>query len=375
MGFRASARVAAFAIAAGFLLLAVVSVQAQNWLPRCGGQVTQNCYWWLLGPNGLYDHIYQGGPPNCEGQNRFNPACESAGNGGPSEAPAQSCQIPDWVREYAAQGASPPLRYQVGFNQAIARCLQNQCTLQNLDVAMWAAAYPRVGALVGIAQLGAGLVSLIVNPPGFSMNPDPYIRGVQEGGRLCNFLLLLTARVRPYGPIIGQNGRILIPSGFNGRAAMNTIAQWLPKINPSQCERNCSLATLNAVRVLFGQVLEPAYPTNRGWTDQQLAAAVGGRFSNMPLTDIELYQFLDKMPDGTVAIVNAENPNYSGSTPPGPIKNLNDIPGHTFLAIKNGTGPRSLQFWDAQKGGQVGNNPELGSWIYRWMIVGNPLAP
>src|ERR1700676_4633992 len=35
------------------------------WTPRCQTPTSTNCYIWLLNRNGLYDHIYQGGPPNC----------------------------------------------------------------------------------------------------------------------------------------------------------------------------------------------------------------------------------------------------------------------------------------------------------------------
>jgi hypothetical protein len=56
------------------------------WLPRCGGQVTENCYLWLCGADGLCSHIYQGGPLNCQ-QTPTNPACAQSGsdigNGGP----------------------------------------------------------------------------------------------------------------------------------------------------------------------------------------------------------------------------------------------------------------------------------------------------
>ena len=77
------------------------------------------------------------------------------------------------------------------------------------------------------------------------------------------------------------------------------------------------------------------------------------------------------MPEGTVAVISAENPNYSGTTPEGPVANMNpnDVPGHFFFSVKTG----QLDFWDGQSGGAQLNLP--GTWIYRFIIVGNPIYP
>jgi hypothetical protein len=49
------------------VLLSAASARAQSgwWTPRCETLESTNCYLWLRNPNGLYSHIYQGGPPNC----------------------------------------------------------------------------------------------------------------------------------------------------------------------------------------------------------------------------------------------------------------------------------------------------------------------
>lgn len=94
-------RVLALGIAIiGIGLLSAASAEAQSgaWTPRCEGPKSTNCYIWLLNPNnGLYDHIYQGGPPNCSKgppggyDPSQNPACEArggntpSGNGGPND--------------------------------------------------------------------------------------------------------------------------------------------------------------------------------------------------------------------------------------------------------------------------------------------------
>jgi Papain fold toxin 1, glutamine deamidase len=280
-------------------------------------------------------------------------------NAQPPNNGLQPCQTPDWVHQYKAQGASPPIRYQVGFNQSVSRCLQNQCTVQNLALAVWAAAFPQVRAMLGIAQ-GAGFISAVVHPPGFSPDPDAYVRGQQEGQRLCNWVLqlLMPARARG-GPIVGRNGKINIPRNFNAREAMNTIANWLPQINPSGCKQNCVLTAVNTARVLFGQPLEAAASTTQMGTMGEIEAAIGAKFSNAPLQDVALYQTLNQTPDGTVAIIAA--------------RNIYGNPGHTFVALKNGTGPTSLEFWDGQTG--VETQRLDGGYVYEYMIIGNSLQP
>ena len=120
------------------------------------------------------------------GENPGTPSVE------PSSGTGQTCPAdPDWVRSYKAQGADPPLRYKTGFYQGVARCLQDQCTIQNLAIAISVAAFPQARAMLAVAAVPS-LIDVAVNPPGFSPNPDPYARGKDEGSRLCNWLLKLS---------------------------------------------------------------------------------------------------------------------------------------------------------------------------------------
>ncbi|QOY90353.1 toxin glutamine deamidase domain-containing protein [Paludibaculum fermentans] len=261
---------------------------------------------------------------------------------------------PDWVRQYRAEGATPSLRYQVGFNQGVARCLQDQCTIQNLAMAVSAAAFPQVRALLALGS-AANVLSAIVNPPGFDPSPDPYVRGNEEGARLCNWMLKLAVPVNSRRlPLVGPGGKVAIPKGFKFYQAVKTVRDWLPNINPSRCVRNCAISTVNTVRVFFGQPLEPAPPNpGRGWTDQQMESAMGARFTNIPGTDVEMYQAIERMPEGTVGVISAES--------------LGSEPGHFFCFVKAG---KQVQFWD----GQTGMEAMPGNWTFRWMVVGNPLS-
>lgn len=311
----------------------------------------------LPGPGGS-----PGGPPG-NGNPTGTPGNNGNSDGGryPPVTPRSNGQTcppePDWVRSYKAQGAVPSMRYQTGFHQGVAQCLQDQCTIQNLAIAISVAAFPQARALLSLSQIPS-VMDAVVHPPGFSPDPDPYTRGKDEGSRLCNWLLKLSsvANARRI-PLIGKGGTITIPKGFNFYQAVNTMSQWLPKMNPQGCGKNCGIATVNSVRVLFGRPIEPAPKVNRGMTDSQMEAELGSKFIGTPATDVDMYKFLSKMPEGTVAVISAEPA-------------AGNIPGHFFFGIKaNG----EFQFWDGQYGG---TRTELnGVWIYRWSIVGNALNP
>ena len=257
------------------------------------------------------------------------------------------------MRKYRAEGATPSLRYQVGFNQGVARCLQDQCTIQNLAMAASAAAFPQVRALLGIGS-AANVLSAIVNPPGFDPSPDSYVKGNEEGERLCNWMLKLAVPVNSRRlPLVGPGGKVAIPKGFKFYQAVKTVRNWLPNINPSGCVRNCAISTVNTVRVFFGQPLEAAPPNpGRGWTDPEMESAMGAKFNNIPGTDVEMYKAIERMPEGTVGVIGA------GAIGP--------ESGHFFAFVKAN---RQVQFWD----GQTGVEAMPGNWTFRWMVVGNPL--
>ncbi len=316
--------------------------------------------------------------PNGNGGNG-NPGGNGGGNPNPLNIPADPggevlpvCKVePDWVRTYKAQGADPPLRYKTGFYQGVAQCLQDQCTLQNLAVAVWVAAFTEARAVLAVSAIPS-LMDVAVHPPGFSPDPDPFTRGRDEGSKLCNWLMKLSAvsnvnRI----PLAGSGGKIAIPKGFDFYKAVNTIPEWLPKINPSGCDRNCGVTTANSVRVLFGRPLDPAPRVSRGMTDAQMQQELGSKFGGMPYPAAAMDQFLLKMPEGTVAVISAENPAYGGVTPAtGPLTNPNDSPGHFFFGTK---AKGDFQYWSGQSGGPQAKLP--GNWIYRWTIVGNALNP
>ena len=220
-------------------------------------------------------------------------------------------------------------------------------------MAVSAAAFPQVRALVAVGT-AANVLSAIINPPGFDPSPDPYVKGNEEGERLCNWMLKLAVPVNSRRlPLVGPGGKVAIPKGFKFYQAVKTVRNWLPNINPTGCVRNCAISTVNTVRVFFGQPLEAAPPNpGRGWTDQEMENAMGAKFNNIPGTDVEMYKAIDRMPEGTVGVVSATA--------------LRSGPGHFFCFVK---AFNQVQFWD----GQTGVEAMARNWTFRWMEVGNPL--
>jgi hypothetical protein len=234
------------------------------------------------------------------------------------------------------------------------------------------AKWEEVRALVAIVQTG-NFVATVVSPPGFTPDADPYVRGREEGERICSLVLALPVNPARF-PLVGPNGKVSIPRGFNFYKAMGTIESWLPKVNPTQCTRNCGLATINTVRTLFGAMLERVPSTTRGFTDEQMESALGGRFSNAPVAGLDnLRNVLGKMPEGTVGVVSGENAAYGGNTPAaGPMTDESQVPGHFFVFVKVNN---QLQFWDGQTGKRLAPFQNPNNWFFRFMVVGNPVSP
>lgn len=277
----------------------------------------------------------------------------------------------NWVGSYNAQGALPPLRYQVGFNQGVARCLQDQCTVQNLAIAIWAARFGVVRSILGLSGAAISLEA-VINPPGFSPSADIGDRGREEGSRLCNWLLRLAAggaKVRGEEPVVGPGGTLSKPPGFSFGRALASISRWLPEINPSRDQRNCGACVLQALRVLLGKGLDPVAPVEVPMTEEQMAARLGVAFTQTPATDVEMNAALSRYSNGTLFVISAENTASTGQLPPpGPITDPNAIPGHFLLAVKNNN---TVDYWDPSIGGPAA--APSGVWIYRWAVIGNPL--
>lgn len=90
--------------------------QAQNgaWMPRCATPTSTNCYLWLLNPNGLYSHIYRGGPPNCAKglpggyDPSQNPACQALVVPQPQPPQPTWPTLPPGFPFPPAEAATPP---------------------------------------------------------------------------------------------------------------------------------------------------------------------------------------------------------------------------------------------------------------------------
>jgi len=99
-------------------------------------------------------------------------------------------------------------------------------------------------------------------------------------------------------------------------------------------------------------------------TDGQMASELGGAFTGQ-MTDVELWQLMESLPEGMVGVISAENPKPDPSGPEGSWERLT---GHFFAGAKALVDP---VFLDGQQGKLT--PPLPANWRYRWMPVNNAL--
>jgi hypothetical protein len=161
----------------------------------------------------------------------------------------------------------------------------------------------------------------------------------------------------PGNPVVGGQQPPPLSQPFNPQQAAANIAQWIKNINQGGCTNNCGISTINAIRVLFGEILQAAPHTEEGMTEPEMAQQLGTPFIENGLTDRQMSTYLNGLPEGTVTVIGVRIPNK---------------PGHFFWSIKyNG----QTEFWDAQAGTpmQGSNDPAYtDSWRFDINVVGNP---
>jgi hypothetical protein len=101
---------------------------------------------------------------------------------------AQKCVNAPYDVRADVPDAAPQERYILGFERGFATCLENQATVQNIALYALAARFRAIGAILQIMAAPAAIQG-VLNPPGVSPNPNPYLRGKDEGFRLCDWAL------------------------------------------------------------------------------------------------------------------------------------------------------------------------------------------
>ncbi|MGH7906968.1 MAG: hypothetical protein ACREP6_10090 [Candidatus Binataceae bacterium] len=284
----------------------------------------------------------------------------------PSNTPRQptTCQALPFDVRADIPDAAPQLRYALGFERGFAGCLEKQITVWNLALAAGAARYQKVAIALAVAAT-PGVIDGVLHPPGIALNPNPYLRGKDEGFRLCDWALKISPAVvaRCRSDIRGPTTAVTrkLPSF---RELMSNFG-WLKGVNETGCQINCGPCTIRVINALFGKGIRPARSTKCGMTDPQMERALGGKFS-IPMTLEEMYKFVESQPEGTIGAVSGENPNYKPQPiSPGGFTSWDQIPGHFFAAVKYG----EPVFLDGQHGGETTEMPF--DWMYRYMKLGN----
>jgi hypothetical protein len=256
-----------------------------------------------------------GSPPGSGGD-------EFGSNGGSSPDTGDGDEAPPWdvlpVDPQVGQcpvgqvykdipDASPELRYSAGFSHSFyKRCFFDLLTVQNLTIAALAKKYQAVQA--GLYALAApGVIDAVIHPPGVSANPNPYLRGREEGARLCEWALKVApaalARCRPKGrPETGPKN----PLPPYAAALVNL--NWLRGLNPTRSNLNCGQIVVAVDAILSGRWAGPAPPGScAGTTVGELQSILGGKFGPYR-TAVDIESSILSAPEGARGVVLAETP-------------------------------------------------------------------
>jgi hypothetical protein len=171
--------------------------------------------------------------------------------------------------------AAPQLRYTLGFERGFARCLESQVTVQNLAGAALAARFRTIAAILGV-MAAPGVIEAVMNPPGISPNPNPYLKGSDEGTRLCDWAL----KVSP--ALVARCPTAALPASSktcSATALAQGLSDAIGAIGAQAAKRfDCFPCTLAWLR---GEAYLP--PTNGGrpWLLTQIIEFLGRQYGNM----------------------------------------------------------------------------------------------
>jgi hypothetical protein len=204
--------------------------------------------------------------------------------------------------------ASDDWRYVLGFEQEVRRCLKAHLTAENLATYALARKVKEIAVLLTIAA-APGAVDAALHPPGVSPNPDAYLKGKEEAGRLCEWVLKVSPLVVARCPAKGIV-RTAPPPRVPPR---QTLAQlpgdlsWLKRINPTGNPKNCGNDVLATDHALAGRGVFPSPPKSCGTFPGELEGVYGTEFGPFkPAAEINNTIF--HAGEGARGIVSAEGP-------------------------------------------------------------------
>jgi hypothetical protein len=273
----------------------------------------------------------------------------------------QQCPIPDVVHTYKGEGALPVFQYQVGFNQGVSACLQDQCTDRNLAFAIAGAAWRKVALLLS-AGGAVQAIQTTLNSPGLTSIQDPYLRGKAQGDWVCRLYIQSRVFVKgaqrysrvPLDELFPPTGSaIRNPTSFD--IAVKTMPVWIKQVNPTGNTRNCGIGAIRVIQYMMGSPLYEAPATCQGVSPSEFNSLIGGEPVG-PLDSAALQTQLNQLPVGAVgaleinpgdgaghvvAVVKASNgqillpdPQYPGAIPLSKI--MNPTYKYTFVPVGSG---------------------------------------
>ena len=304
----------------------------------------------------------EGGPgtpqPSQPGQPSGEPETPSSGETPETPPPTQLFGAAPWdcgdepfdVRA-DVPGATPQLRYALGFERGTAACLESQVTAQNIAAAALAARYKAVAALLMIAATPS-VIDGVLHPPGASTSTNPYQQGMDEGGRLCTWMFKVApaALARRCPAATGPAATCSATSLTAGLSqAMGAVAAEAPK------RYDCFLCTLAWLR---GDSYSPPSGGGAPWDLTQIEQFLGQQYGKQTPQGPELPCWRQaaqkKGVPGSMSPVGIENEMAAaGDGAQGFILMVDPTAGelgHVFGVKTQGSGANAeVIYWDEQQ--------------------------
>jgi hypothetical protein len=267
--------------------------------------------------------------------------------------------------------AEPQLRYGLGFESGFKACAVSQITLQNVAVAALAVRYKSIALLLSIAA-APQVIDGVLHPPGTSDNTNPYLKGVDEGGRLCTWLL----KVSP--ALIRRCPAAAAPAATSATCSASTLAADLNAATAAVAGQGtrrldcfqCTMAWLK------GESYTPAAnqaATNVKDIESQFAQDYGKLVPQGPPLPCWRQAAQEKGIPGSMSPVGIDNEmKNAGSGAKGVIillQNVNDAIGHVVGVETMGSGKNEhVIYWDAQSGETAKDLVQNAQWIRFYRI-------
>jgi hypothetical protein len=260
-------------------------------------------------------------------------------------------------------GANSTFRYQLGFENGFKNCAASLVTLENIAIAAAALEFQEIATFLKLA-VAPTAIAAVLEPPGTSNNPDPYLRGTDEGQRFCNWALKVAPAAMakcPAAQVPALTCNATAMANDLSQVTNNTVANAPPR---SDCFP-CTMAWLKNETYTV--------PANggTGWDlaqiEQFLQAQYGKLIPQGPVLPCWRQIAQQKGIPGSMSSLGIQNEmTLAGDGAAGVvlIRDAGSEAGHAVGVKTQGSGANAkVIFWDEQQGQPADELMQPGAWL------------